>query len=243
MEEEKQTFSNEMEAAEPYAKAVDDAPVEELTFDQKFEQACTIMRQNPNFRQVMYKLLKLCNDGVSHPLPELENFVAGQPGYGKLRQPPFFPIHWLCTSYALDEYCLDAQGCELDHAYLAELTEDEFDDAVDQFAYRTSDVGRSCLEEFDPKKWIRVVLDEAPERYGIYLDLLDFLRESHGLAEVDRRIRTSESFIDIAGKGDIQITPGMFIDKLNSVGGITYDGGWKITEEGEELLELLEMER
>lgn len=214
---------------------------DELTFEYKYERARTIMLQNPKYRWVFFHVLKHCDDGQAHVLQDLEEYVRAEPGYDRLNQPPYFPIHWLDQAYALEQQYLDSAGNLYTWGDVEHMTEDEFDDLVDRYAYVTTDVGRAILREFSPAEGIKGLSGESAARMELYRSSLEFARESRSFAQLDRLIRTSEAF------GDVQldspdITPGVFIDKLASLGGIAYDGGWKITDEGEELLKLLENE-
>ncbi len=206
-------------------------------FEYRSGKARKMMQQNPGYRRVFYGLLNKCK-GEPVLLSDLETYVPTFPGYEQLRQPPYFPIHWLDEAYALEEMYFDVEGRLYAWEDVEHLTENEFDDLVVAYAYRTTDVGEVMLEEFSPAKQITALMKEIPGREQLYLDLLEFLQTKRNLGEIDRLLRGREELTTTSQDG-VTITPGTFVDKLASVGGAYFDGGWIITDEGRELLEAL----
>ena len=221
------------------------AGVEKVTrfssFAERRVKAEALLHRNPDYRWTLYHVLEHCNDGAIHPLPELEQFVAAQPDFAGSHHAPYFPIAWLERAFALEECYLDANGKAYFWEDVEPLTEDEFDDLVAQYAYRTTDVGADVLAQFAPQEAIRVLLGESEARRSIYLDLLTFARTLRNPGEIDWHVRTSDAFAAVRAENE-DITPVAFLDKLAGAGGLTFDNGWRITKEGEDLLEQMEAE-
>ena len=194
--------------------------MEELPFDAKLDRARELLEHNPNYRLVFYRILRHCQDGA-RPLDELEEFVDGQPGYAQLKQPPYFPIHWLEQAFALEEMYLDAEGGLHAAGELAELGEDEFDDLVAQFAFRTTDVGRVLADQADPESRLRQILGESGEKIvpGVLFEFRQKLQ-----SDTDHPGATTY--------------PGVYVDKLAEAGAIAFDDGWVVTDEGRGLLQV-----
>ena len=212
----------------------------ELSFDAKLERASTLLHHNRAYRPAFRAIIRRC-DGSVCPLDELEELVGALPGYEKLKQPPYFPIHWLAEAYALEELYLDAEGAAHTADELAGLSEDEFDDLVTAFAYRTTEVGRAVAEQFAPQKKTARLLEDEPERYDLYIELLEFLEETRTFAQIgtllrDRPIPASPLAENASPK------PSVLVDKLEEAGAIAFDGGWHITSEGKELLDSIRRE-
>ncbi len=223
----------------PYEHEADEAVGEakELSFDEKVSRASKLVNHNPSYRLVFLKIIAACVD-TAQSLSDLEQLVAAQPGYSKLRQPPYYPIAWLHQNYALEEMYLDAQGKLYTQADVKDLSEDEFDDLVAAYAYRVTEEGIRVAEIFSPSRRLSELLQEEADRGGVYLELLEFLREKRGFAQVETLLRGRPELKDTAKNGQT-LQPSMFVDKLEAIGVIDFDGGWQITAEGRELLDSL----
>jgi hypothetical protein len=77
----------------------------------------------------------------------------------------------------------------------------------------------------------------VPERFDTYREVLEFLSNHRSYAEVDALLRDRDILMSGRGGGERPLQPSVFIDKLATAGGITWNDGWVITEEGKEVLE------
>ncbi len=214
--------------------------VKELSFEEKVERALKLVRQNPNYRKIFYRILKRCR-GEAQPLDDLEQFVDAQPGYAYLKQPPFFPVHWLEQAWALEEAYIDAQGNLYFASDVEDLSEDEFDDLVAQYAYLTTDVGEVALKEANPVRKLEELFAKEPERAGLYVEILQFASSTRSFAEINRFVREwAKSNGATVGEGGIM--PNVLVDRLAEADGVVFDEGWQTTEEGKEFLESREEE-
>jgi len=207
--------------------------------DHQIQDACDLLYSNPLNRPALYRILRAC-EMQDRRLNELEDWIQQQPEFTKATQPPFYLIQWLVDASALLELELDAEGNTISPEQKAGLSQDEQDDLIEDYAYRITLIGQAVLAEFDPAIRVRALLEEVPERADTYLELLDFLRQRHSYSEVDDLLRGRDILMFGRAADDRPIQPSVFIDKLAAVGGIAWTNGWKITEEGEELLKTIQ---
>ena len=199
------------------------------------QKAVTLFQHNPNYLNAFLLIVDAC-DGEAVALSELEARVAEVPSYEKLKQPPFFPVHWLFEVGCLEELYLDEEGQLINQKAIAQLTEDEFDDLVFEFAYRTTELGRTVRKEFSPKTRLAVLFGDEPDRVAVYEDLLRFLYEKKSFAQIEALLRNRPELATTSRDG-VKLQPSLFVDKLSATGAIAYHEGWQITEEGKEMVE------
>jgi hypothetical protein len=132
---------------------------------------------------------------------------------------------------------LDAEGRDVTEQRKQGLSEDEIDDLVADFAFKTNDLGKALLEEFSPADRLDDLLAQVPKRRDTYLEVLEFLCEKRSYAQVDELLRGREILETGPSESDRPMQPSVFIDKLAAVGGIVYDEGWQTSPEGKEYLE------
>ena len=214
------------------------AVTRDSSFQDRRAAAENLIEQNPKIRWALYHVLAHCSDRKPHRLDELERFVADEPGFLKLKLAPYFPVHWLEEAFALEELYVDAEGRALTADDVAPLSEDEFDDLIVQYAFRITDVGNEILQQFSPIDAMRELLNEGAHRRSIYLDILEFACEPRGVSDIDRLLRDNEDFAAVKAQ-NANMAPTVFLDRLASVGGLVYDGGWRTTQEGKELLAIV----
>lgn len=206
-----------------------------LSAEELYERGRTLFLHNPSYTSVFLETVAAC-DGEARELSELEEFIASLPGYAKLKNPPYFPVSWLCEAGALEELYLDAEGKVYEAADVEELDEDAFDDLVAQYAYRTSDLGRKLRSEFGVDQRLAKLLESEPNRKETYLELLDFMRVKRDFVEIERLLRGHDASV-LMGENGMPVKPSLFIDKLGTTGAIAFDDGWMTTAEGKEMLE------
>jgi hypothetical protein len=146
---------------------------------------------------------------------------------------------YLIKAEGLETFELDEQGEVVVETQKEGLNEDEIDDLVFGFAYRTTEAGLEVVERMSPQARLFSLLEIAPEYYDTYLEVLDYLCEKHSMAEVDTLLRGRPVLLARREPGDRPIQASVFIDKLERAGGIVWQGGWTITDEGRELLEAI----
>lgn len=206
------------------------------SFARKLETGRALLIQNPLCRPALYRILVDCSAG-RYLLAQLEEHIQDMPEFAHVTQPPYFLIRWLVDAGALNVTELDEGGQAVTPERKKGLTEDEVDDLVAGFAYCTSELGNVLRHEFDPSNRLGILLAEVPERYGTYMELLEFLTEKRSFKEVDALLSGREVLMSGRKPGERPIHTSVFIDKLAAVGIAVYDGGWQITPEGRDYIE------
>jgi hypothetical protein len=206
----------------------------ELSFDEKVNNLARFVQREPQIREIDCKVLRYCLE--RRDLSDIEDRIAGYPEFKTATRDQYSLITELVTHYGLEIFELDKAGNPVLEADKAGLSENEVDDLVLSYAYQTTEVGRVVNDRFDPKRRLVELFDIVPQRYGTYIEILEFLRDKHSFAEVDSLLRGRDILFSEREAGDRAIQPSVFIDKLERAGGIFFNGGWQITEAGKELL-------
>lgn len=110
------------------------------------------------------------------------------------------------------------------------------DQPVDYVLY-TTDAGREALAQFDPKSRFDELLGSEPETYlELYARVLDICSEGDGAtrAQIEQDLKDHPAL-----RNPKRIYPEYFISKLETIGGLSWDGAWHTTEAGARILESL----
>lgn len=110
------------------------------------------------------------------------------------------------------------------------------DQPVDYVLY-TTDAGREALAQFDPKSRFDELLGGEPEAYlELYARVLDICSGEDGAtrAQIERDLKGHPAL-----ECPKRIYPEYFISKLETIGGLSWDGAWRTTEAGARILESL----
>ena len=202
------------------------------------EKARALLIQNPLNRPALYAILKACSKEVWF-LDDLEAYIQSLAEFENATQPPYFLIQWLVEAFALDTWEVDAHGEKITPERTEGLTEDEIDDLAVATAFQISETGKTILAEFSPKSRLMDLLEIRPARFDAYLEVLEFVQEKRTLSEIDKLLRGTPILMDGRPEGENPMQPSVFVDKLAAAGGILYQEGWIITEEGKELLDTI----
>jgi hypothetical protein len=230
---------DDREAAQGQAQAPDgQAPVpdQEATFEQKVDHVVHLLLSNNLNRPALYRILVATATGPVS-LFDLEALIQEMPEFKGATQPPYFLIEWLVKAEALSFTEVDAEGRPLTDERREGRTADEIDDLVEDMLIEATDVGREVLDAFDPRQRLTELLQDVPERYGSYLEVMEFLTERHSYGEVDRLLRGHPVLMSGRAPEDRPMQPSVFVDKLAAAGAIVYDEGWVVTPEGRAVLE------
>jgi hypothetical protein len=208
---------------------------QELAFEQNVDRTIQLLLSNNLNRPTLYRIL--CAT-VTEPMRlfDLEALIQAMPEFKNATQPPYFLIEWLVKTEALSFTEVDAQGIPITDEQREGKTEDEIDDLIEDMIIETTAVGREALAVFDPQQRLADLLQNVPERFDTYLEVLDFLTEKHSYNEVDQLLRDRPILMSGRVQNDRPMQPSVFVDKLAAAGGIIFDKGWVITPEGRAVL-------
>lgn len=103
------------------------------------------------------------------------------------------------------------------------------------FLVETTAAGRVALARFDPAKRFSEVLRAEPACYAqAYALVLDRCRAGASKADIERALEGNEALVTPK-----QVYPSYFISKLETVGGLAWNGSWTTTEAGRHMLAMV----
>lgn len=200
----------------------------EMSFDEKVADLMRFVQFEPLIREIDYKVLAYCFE--RRGLSDIEEYIAGLPEFKSATRDQYSLVTELTRHHGLTFFELDEAGNQVTDEDKAGLTENEVDDLVAGFAYRTTDVGREAVERLDPRRRLAELLEAVPSRRDAYTALLEFVRDKRSFAEIDSFMRSCDVAELSCAAGDGGVQPSVFVDKLERAGAIFYDGGWQATK-------------
>ncbi|MDR2492293.1 MAG: hypothetical protein LBD25_02365 [Coriobacteriales bacterium] len=213
------------------------APKPPAGLEERTSRLNKVVNRNPTHREIHYKTLRYClTQRLEH---EVEEHIASFPEFGYASQSPYHLLSFLVESGGIDVIELDHDGLPIAPERVSGLSEDEHDDLVAQYSYKTNDAGERLVEQMSPKNRLEELLGIVPDYYETYIEVLGFLQERHDLGSIDTLLRGRDVLMAGRDPDDRPIQPSVFIDKLEKAGGIYWENGWLITSEGKELLDTL----
>ena len=213
----------------------------ELSFEQKVDAVCALLTQNPLNRSILYCILITCAE-KPRLLEELEGLIIERKEYASATQPPYSLVQWLEESGALDTWALGLDGNKIMPQNIEGLTDDEVDDLISTYAFKTNLVGEAVIREYSPQSRLTTLLNISPAGYDTYIEVLEFLKEKRSLVQIDRLLRGRKVLTEGRPEND-PMHPSVFIDRLFAAGCIIFNDGWVITSEGKELLDTIQARR
>lgn len=211
-------------------------PALELTFDQKLDKLGYTVTRQPLDRELLYKTLVFCQE--ERPLNVVEQEMATYPEFAHCTTNQYYLITKLVRAYGLDLIEKDVDGNVVTPEQKVGLTEDEEDDLVASFHYKTTEVGRAFIEEYSPKARLVQILNLNPERTETYVDVLEFVKaQPRTYAEIQKLLAGRPALQTVIDGHVETMQPSVFVDKLERAGALVWNEGWTLTEEGVEFLE------
>lgn len=96
------------------------------------------------------------------------------------------------------------------------------------YLVQTTEAGRSALRAFDPAQRFSQLVTEEPSGYGdVYAQVLDICAQGAARDEIEGALARHRALIYPK-----RIYPSYFISKLETIGGLSWDGMWRTTEAG-----------
>jgi hypothetical protein len=210
------------------------APTPQKTFDDQVARITQAVLQNPLHRELLYKVLEYCCE--TRMLQDVEDRIASYPEFPEAHQSQYILITYLVKAGGLELSEIDAEGAMITSEQKEGLSENEVDDLVADFAFKTTEAGLAVVEKLNPRVRLEELLGVVPEYYDTYLEVLEFLQQKHSTAEIDTLLRGRPVLLVQRDPGDRPIQSSVFIDMLERAGGIAWEEGWYVTPEGRELL-------
>ncbi|MGV8084119.1 MAG: hypothetical protein AB2L09_10880 [Coriobacteriia bacterium] len=219
------------------ASAAGEEPAEEESFEARVERVRAAVMRQPLHREILYKTLGFCRE--RRDLPDIEQKIATYPEFKHATQNQYRLISFLTNAGGLECLELDDEGEIVAEERKAGLSEDEIDDLVASYAYATTDAGLAIWEEMNPRKRILDLLGIAPEHEETYAELLEFCASPKTYKEIEDLLKERDILSFGMAPNEPAIHPSYFVDTLERVGGIVWDGGWIASEEGRAIVETI----
>ena len=122
------------------------------------------------------------------------------------------------------------------------LTEDEIDDLVAAFSFKTTEVGSYFVEYNRPSARLVDLMHLAPERSDTYIELLEFVDGDARTYPQIEALLSGRPVLETVIDGHREtMQPSVFVDKLERAGALVWKDGWTLTEEGREFLQDLKV--
>ena len=212
--------------------------VKQLSPEEQLEVLTETVTRHPLNREILYKTLAYCVE--EHPLPDIEAQIATFPQFKSCTQNQFALISMLTRAGGLECIEYDEQGNRVLPEQKIGLTEDEEDDLVWSFSYKTTEVGARFVEQHQPRARLIEMMNLNPNRKEAYAQVLEFIgAKTRSFPEIDALLRGNPALETIINGRNETMQPSVFVDKLERNGALVWDKGWNLTEEGREYLEEL----
>ncbi len=212
--------------------------LEELPFEARVRALEDAVCRQSLHREIEYKILQFCEE--RRDLHVIEEEVAGYPEFAHAVQSQYHLICALEDAGGMRRIELDENGAEVSSERKAGLTEDEVDDLVASYSFETTEVGRAFVAQHAPRARLIELLDLVPARRETYVEVLEFCREPRGYHDIETLLAGRDILRFGPDGTEETIQPSVFLDKLERAGAIVWDGGWRLTEGGEDYLRELQ---
>lgn len=210
-------------------------PVRELSFDEQVDKVGVCVTRHPLHREILFRTLEYCKD--ERVLQDIEQEMTTYPEWRSATQNQYFLITSLVKAGGLEYIERDVSGNVVTEIDKEGLSEDEAEDLVETFNYKTTAAGVAFLQDYNPAVRIAFELGRTPERVEVYREVLAFVAEgTRSIDDINKLLEGRDIGTYIDGRYEA-IKPSVFVDKLEHAGALVWDKGWKLTKEGRAYLD------
>lgn len=257
-----QTLPRSITASAPSSEfAPDKEALGAMSPQERVDRIRESVERSPRQREILYQALVYCQEPCSYEVAE--GYLQEHPAWNSALQAPRILLDILVRAGGIEVTELDEDGSEVtegDHErvrrqVLEELeaqgvseedaqraADEASDDLVSDWRLSLSAAGVAFVREYHPANRLRQLIEKTPSHSGVYRKILDHCQVKRTLAEVCDLLPKEE----LPTMGDqpnaLRIQPSTFINRLEIAGGLTWEGGWKTTEDGVRCLALLKGE-
>lgn len=161
----------------------------------------------PACRQVLHRLLEFCC--VPRSRSDICDWMRGLPEMRSALQEPEVLLAWMIQAGALALHGGDAS----------------------RECWQTTEAGRTAVEINDPGRRLQALLTAEPAYEGIYRQVLQFCTTARSVADIEGLLRANPVL------ENPKVYPSYLVDRLESAGGIAWNGNWETTGAGKHFLE------
>lgn len=198
-----------------------------------FELASNIYK-SPLHREILLRILTSCSKLKT--MGVLEEEISSWPEFATAVHDQAWLIERMVEYKGLDRLYLGFDGNVYTQEFVDRLSDDDLFAQIEDEAFLTTEIGRMVAEEYSPRRRLANLLDKVPARRETYLEVLDFVKESpRQYTELYNMLKDNPILV-IDPFYQEKMQPSVFIDKLEQTGVIQWSNGWKLSQEGCEIL-------
>ena len=196
----------------------------ELTFDEVVADIVKHLKANHANTLPLCACINACSQ--CQPYRDIEETVDALPVMNMSTQ----------NAHALLATLIDCGAIEAVEVPEPEYAEgEEKQDMPVDYTLESTEAGKAAVAQFEPSKRFSEVLNAEPHTYGqAYAAVLQLCQNGARKADIEAALQGNEALTSPK-----QIYPSYFISKLETVGGLVWDGSWKTTESGQQMLALV----
>lgn len=244
-EEAKTKSDGHEEAMRAAARPMDwRAKLAEMSHEERVEATLECLGRKNNQKEIIYDLLVFCTTerGEAETEAFLEAHKQFADGYHSAQK----YLYFMERTGAIEEREYDSDGVLITDEMRDELREmgapeEEIEDLAVEWRFLTTDAGREAIEQFNPADRTREMLASQKEtRHPTFKRLLEFCEERpRSLDEITTFLANDPGLEKDPRTGVMHMQPSAYIGKLDQAGALTWEGGWKTTPGGMEVLKTL----
>lgn len=200
-----------------------------------------------NQKEILYDLLVYCE--TEREESDVEAFLEAHKQFADGYHSAHKYLFFMQRTGGIEEREYDSDGVLITEAMRDELremgeSEEEIEDLAVEWRFATTEAGSEAIRRFDPADRTRDMLATQKEsRHPTFKRLLEFCSEqARSLDEITTFLAADPGLEKDPRTGVMHMQPSAYIGKLDQAGVLTWEGGWKTTPGGMEVLETLNFE-
>lgn len=103
--------------------------------------------------------------------------------------------------------------------------------------FRYVEYSQAAIADMEPAERLQALFAEAPERNETYLRVMEFCRIPRTFDEVSTLLKDAAPAKSRNPYTDLPLYPSAYLGHLEGAGGLLWDEGWILTEDGAAFLE------
>lgn len=206
------------------------------------EELYHVINKHPLNREIFYKILETCE--TPRFLADLENAVASFSEFQSALQSPYWYINRLVEYGGLDQVDFDEEGRELTGERIDSLPEEEIEEMIADSRFATTVAGKQIVAEFAPKKRLEALFERMPARKETFIEVLEYCEAQARPYSSICNLLKGRPVLEVNAEHPRGIQPSVFVDFLEKSSVIVWgDEGWRLSDEGREILKELRVTR
>lgn len=240
-EEAKEQLDEHEQAMREAARPQDwKAKLAEMDHAARVEATLECLGRKNNQKEILYDLLVFCE--TEREESEAEAFLEAHKRFADGYHSAHKYLFFMQRTGAIEEREYDSDGVLITDEMRDELREagapeEEIEDLAVEWRFITTEAGREAVAHFDPADRTREMLaGQKDSRHPTFARLLTFCETPRSLDEITTFLAGDPGLEKDPRTGVMHMQPSAYIGKLDQAGALTWEGGWKTTPGGMEVL-------